>query len=218
MVEEDLLAEEDEPDDTVPQSADEIVSASLLRGALSDACDISVTMCPLDIKEEDLVKTFADHGCKCTLGPNKSPCCRLFAVDHYLSLRCAFAELTHTELDMMVMGEIMSTCFHSPKASGQSSSPTAVKTTHNFQHSYHHDHRVCQPTFLFLHTIGIKRFKNVKASFLKNGPAGRVHGNTGRKPKCHLTLEQIEDVVQFIQNYTSRQNKVSTYTNVHVCA
>lgn len=184
MVEEDLLEEADEPDDTVPQSADEIVSASLLSGALSDVCDVSVTMRPLDIEEEELAKTFADHGCKCTLGPNKSPCCQLFSVDHYLSLRCAFAELTHTELDMMVMGEIMSTCFHSPQASGQSSSPTADKMTHNFQHFYHHGHRVCQPTFLFLHTIGIKRFKNIKASYLKNGPAATVHGNTGRKPKA----------------------------------
>ena len=57
MVEEDLFEEADEPDDTVPQSADEVVSASLLSGALSEACDISATICPLDIKEEDLVKT-----------------------------------------------------------------------------------------------------------------------------------------------------------------
>ena len=57
---------------------------------------------------------------------------------------------------------------------------------------------VCQPTFLFLHTIGIKRFKHIKASYLRNGPAARVHGNKGRKPKT-LTLQEV---VQYILNYT----------------
>ena len=199
VVDEDLPEEEDEPeDDTVSPSAKEIVTASLLSGSLSDA-DVSVTMRPLDVEEEESVKTFADRGCKCTLGHNKSPCCHLFSVDHYLSIRSSFAELSHDELDMMVMGQIMATCFHS---SDQSSSSAESSTSHNFQHFFHHGHRICQITFLFMHTIGIKRFKNIKASYLKHGPAARVHGNTGRKPKRHLTVDQIKDVIQFIQNYT----------------
>ena len=66
---------------------------------------------------------------------------------------------------------------------------------------FHQGHRVCQQTFLFLHTIGIKRFKNIKASYLQNGPAARVHGNKGRKPKKTLALQEVKDVVQFILNY-----------------
>ena len=52
-----------------------------------------------------------------------------------------------------------------------------------------------------MHTIGIKQFKNIKASYLQNGPAARVHGNKGRKPKKTLTLQEVKDVVQFILNY-----------------
>ena len=61
---------------------------------------------------------------------------------------------------------------------------------------------MCQHTFLFLHNIGLKRFKNIKKSYLVNGPAVRVHGNMGKRPKHHLTLQQIKDIVQYILNYT----------------
>ena len=40
----------------------------------------------------------------------------------------------------------------------------------------------------------------------------RVHGNTGKRPKHHLTLQQVKDIVQYILNYTGRKN----HDNVHV--
>ena len=59
VVDEDFPEGEDEPeDDTVSPSAEEIVTARLLSGSLSDA-DVSVTMRPLDVEEEESVKTFA---------------------------------------------------------------------------------------------------------------------------------------------------------------
>ena len=65
------------------------------------------------------MKTFADSGCTCDLGPNKSPCCSSFTADHYLSLRCAFAEMTHDELDLFMMGQIMANCFQPSAAEGK---------------------------------------------------------------------------------------------------
>ena len=74
--------EPDEPEEQVEpdtsQTAEEIVSSSLRSGALSDICDITVTMRDIDTKEEDLVKTFVQHGCGCDVSPKKSPCSRLF--------------------------------------------------------------------------------------------------------------------------------------------
>ena len=105
------LDEEEEPqglDDAIPQTADEIVSASLLSGALSDACDIEIEVRPLDVEEEELIKTFIDRGCSCDLRPHS----KSFSVDHYLSLRCAFAEMTHDELDMIVMGRHLPPLLH----------------------------------------------------------------------------------------------------------
>ena len=62
----------------------------------------------------------------------------------------------------------------------------------------HHGQHVCQHTFLF--------FKNIKKSYLTNGPAVRVHGNIGKRPKHHLTLQQIKDIVQYILNYTGTRS------------
>lgn len=72
---EDCLKEEDEPEeseDAIPQTGEEIVSASLLSGSLSDACIISTDARPLDIEENELVKNLFDHGCTYDLGPTSS--------------------------------------------------------------------------------------------------------------------------------------------------
>ena len=82
--------EEEEPEgleDAIPQTADEIVSARLLSGALSDACDIEIQARPLGVEEEEMIKIFVDRGCSCDLGPNKTPCCKSFSVEHSLRLR-----------------------------------------------------------------------------------------------------------------------------------
>ena len=138
------------------------------------------------------MKTFADSGCTCDLGLNKSPCCSSFTAD----LRCVFAEMTHDNLDLFMMGQIMANCFQPSAAEGEETH------THKVTRFQHQGHRVCQKTFLFLHNMGLKRFKNIKASYIMNGPAPRVHGNKGRRPKHQLTLEQAKDVVQYIMTYT----------------
>ena len=48
-----------------------------------------------------LLKTLVDYG------PNKTPCCFLFSVDYYQSIQDALMELTHDELDLLVMGQVM---------------------------------------------------------------------------------------------------------------
>ena len=152
-------------------------------------------------KEEEAVKEFVCRGCGCDFGLKKTPCSMLFPIEHYLSLRASFSEMSHDELDLFVMGQIMAHCYQSSMLHGHhSSTPEERKTTYG--QFYHHGQRVCQRTFLFLHNIGIKRFKLIKKSYLTHGPAVRVHGNTGMRPKHHLTLSQIKDVVQFILNYT----------------
>ena len=97
--------EVDEPEDSSPQTAEEIVSVSPLSGSLTDICHVSVTVHSNDSEEEELVKAFADHGCKCEFGPHKSACCKSFLADHYLYDRGAFMEMTHDELDL-IMGLI----------------------------------------------------------------------------------------------------------------
>ena len=153
---EDPLGEADELEESNPQSAEEIISVSLLSGSLTDVCDVSVTMRSVDSDEEELVKTFADHGCTCVLGPHKSPCCKLFSADHYLSVRGALTEMTNNELDLMVMGQIRAQCFPSPSAPSHSASserdahchevfsPRATCVSADLSVSAHHRDQVLQ--------------------------------------------------------------------------
>ena len=51
--------------------------------------------------EERLNQEYA----KCSVGPDKSPCCRSITWDNYRSVRSQMAELSRDELDLMIMGQ-----------------------------------------------------------------------------------------------------------------
>ena len=194
----------DEPEfqegDNHSPTAEDIVSASLASGALSEMCEIAVSHRSLDDQEEARVRAFVDKCCECDNGPAKTPCSMLFPVEHYRSLRATFTELSHDELDLLIMGQVMAHTYQSPMLQGHHTrTPAERKKTYG--QFFHQGQRVCQQTFLFLHNIGLKRFKNIKSSYIKTGPVPRVHGNTGKQPKHHLTLQQIKDVVQYILTY-----------------
>ena len=66
---------------------------------------------------------------------------------------------------------------------------------------YHNGTQICKETFLFFHCMSDMRFKSIKASYLASGVVPRVHGNKGKSRKVGLSLEEIQDIVQFIMNY-----------------
>ena len=155
--------EESDDEEETPQTATDIVLTSLASGALSEVCEVTAAMRELDNKESELVTDFVSRGCSCDFGPRKTPCSMLFPVEYYQSLRATFAEMSHDELDLVVMGQIMAHCYQSSTLHGHhSSTPEERKSTYN--QFYHHSQRVCQRTFLFLRNIGLKRFKNMKKS------------------------------------------------------
>ena len=59
--------------------------------------------------KEDAVKEFVCRGCGCDLGL-KTPCSMLFPIEHYLSLRASFSEMSQ---DLFVIGQIMAHCYQS---------------------------------------------------------------------------------------------------------
>jgi len=105
-------------------------------------------------------------------------------------VRCQVAELTHDELDLVVMGQVMAGCF-----AGETSSHRGQERGKSYTVFYHQGVKVCQKTFLFLHGIG---YKAIKGSHLTRGVAARTHENKGKSTKWHLTLKEIQDMVQFI--------------------
>ena len=112
--------QDSEPEDT-PITADEIVSASLISGALLTVCDIYPTTTEREDEEEACIQDFVVQGCGCDVGPSRSRCSRLFAVEHYRSFRSTFAEPSHDELDLLVMGQVMAHTFQSTTVLGHHS-------------------------------------------------------------------------------------------------
>ena len=185
---------EDEEELVEQATAAEIVQAGVARGQL-DKEMAPIDQREVDDTEEQLIQQFVQDGCKCDLGLNKSPCCTSITVEHIWSVRHQMLELTHDELDLVVMGQVMAGCF-----SGETSTHHGQQRGKSYTMFHHNGMRVCKQTFLFLHTMGYWRFKAIKASYLVNGLVARVHGNTG-KWKLGLSLKQIQDIVQFILNY-----------------
>ena len=106
----DPQAEDDEDAEEEPTAA-EIVEAGVSRGQLDSDTTIPVDQRTVDEAEERLIQQFAQDGCKCDLGPNRSPCCTTITAEHFRSVRCQMLELTHDELDLVVMGQVMAGCF-----------------------------------------------------------------------------------------------------------
>ena len=146
---------------------------------------IPVDQREIDEAEERLVQQFAQDGCKCDLGPDRTPCCTTITIEQYRSVRCQMLELTHDELDLVVMGQVMAGCF-----SGETSSHCGQERGKSYTIFHHNGKRICQKTFLFLHTMGYGRFKAIKASYKASGVVPRIHGNKGKR-----------SIVQFIMNY-----------------
>ena len=145
------------------------------------------------------------------------PSCTTISLEHFRSVRCQMAELTNNELDLVVMGQVMAGCF-----TGERSSHREQERGKSYTVFYHQGIKICQKTFLFLHAIGYGRFKAIKASYLTRGVAARVHGNKGKSTKFRLSLQEIQDVVQYVMNYAgvyvcSEMGRVSECMCVCVC-
>ena len=74
--------------------------------------------------------------------------------------------------------------------------------------------RVCKKTFLFLHTIFEKRFRNLQKSFRENGLTPRCHGNTRRLPANTIAFTDTQRVVEFLHTYA----EANAILLLHRCA
>ena len=86
----DPQAEDDEDAEEEPveePTAAEIVEAGISQGQLDSDTTISVDQHAVDEAEERLIQQFAQDGCKCNLGLNRSPCCTTITAEHFRSVR-----------------------------------------------------------------------------------------------------------------------------------
>ena len=175
-----------------------IETTALLQ--LGDIDDVGIDYRPVDVDEEKVISMFFENGCGCRKWKGKN-CIHQFSVKYIQDIRSQCFQLSRQELDMLLFGQLLAnadkteiTCTewrHSPHVRSRMSC------------SYRHQGKsICLRTLLFIHTTGIKRFKNISSSFQMDGILPRIHGNTKRLPWNSLSLSSIRYVISFLVNYT----------------
>ena len=164
--------------------------------------EVAIDLLPGDICEDQLVADFVSAGCGCTK-VNGKQCSEQFSLEYIKSLRASCAELSRSELDLVILGQLLACTNQSPGVVTASRNPAAER-----QRSYttliHQSKSVCAKMFGMLHGIGRTRFKNLVKSLKEKGLTPRTHGNAKKKPHHALLLCSIEYVVRFIHNYAEQ--------------
>ena len=160
--------------------------------------EVTITSLPTDMEESEVIASFMSQGCGC----NKK-CNSQFTTEYVTSMRATCAELSHSELDMAILGQL--SAFVNTSAEVSTASRHKERERKKSYTSFLHQGKpVCSRMFQFLHGIGIKRLKNLTKAVKENGLTPRVHGNTKRKPKHALSYTTTEFVVRFLFNYAEQ--------------
>ena len=83
-----------------------------------------------------------------------------------------------------------------------------------------HGTQICKSTYLFAHGVGNTRYRNLCKHYDAHGFTPRRHGNTGRCAANALSLNDEQNVINFITNFTDynarplsdRMPKMKDYT------
>ena len=146
--------------------------------------------------EDRAIARFLAKGCSCSLSSG-SPCHTTFTASQLQAARDECRQLTHDELDLVVMGQLRALCQNDPvtqKSKAKNTYRRRSTTLYRFG-----GHRVCQKTFCFLHMMSEKCLKAIKASWMENGLGPRVRAKV--LPHNTTKLSDIKNVVRFLLQY-----------------
>ncbi len=140
-------------------------------------------------------------------------CVRLTSIVYGILHRENFRKLSKQEQDMVILSMLQANRripgleneygTRSAKKSSRHSGDTysACSITYTFVSL-----PVCRTFYVFVHEIGIERYRNLIQHYQKHGLCPRTHGNTGKLPvrTNSLTETDISNVVNFIQNHADK--------------
>ena len=153
-----------------------------------------------DALESSRVRNFLRNSCGCKLGPKGNACSTQFAHEAVIEQRENCAMLEKEALDMLILGQF------------QAHSSTTESDGTNRQHYiafYYSGKHICRNFFLFIHSISLKRYRNLLEHHHKHGSAQRVHGNKHRAPHNRLPLDAIYDQEKSTATATKRKRACS---------
>lgn len=149
--------------------------------------------------DHELCVEFYEKTCGCLKADGK-PCSTLFHLEHYEELRAQSFIMTHDELDLVLMGSLMTTVHNQEDTTARSRHKT-VKRQRVTSCFMHHGYSVCMVTFGFLYGVGESRLKAVKKHYLQTGMEQRIHKNTKRLPPKATSWEDNVTFMKFMENY-----------------
>ena len=158
---------------------------------------------PSEIESDvDVCTAFVQRTCGCTKA-NGKPCSTLFSTEHYIDHHAQASLLNRQELDLVLLGSIMTTVLDRDSiVDGRHKPAKRIKVSSSHMHN---GYKVCKTTYAFLYGVGTKhRLEAIKKHYLEHGMETRVHKNTRRLPHNALSFDEITSVVKFIENYAEQ--------------
>ena len=178
-------------------------SPDSLPGGSSNATVVGSNEQQWELEQEtELTKCsrFVEDTCGCKWA-NGRACSLLFTKDYYATFRSQASLLTREQLDLVILGSVMSTVNDGDVAAGRHKPAKRQRTALSYMHKGHH---LCKTTFNFLYGVGKHRVPAIKKNFLEYGLETRIHGNSRKRPHNSLTWDMIINIVKFIQNFAER--------------
>ena len=139
------------------------------------------------------VKNFLSKGCGCSRSFKGGQCSQQFSEEAVLVNVNNCLELSHTELDLVVLANIQA--FTSLEITSEKRK-RGPRCNFLFQSV-----PICKDMFLILYTISYSRFRRLREHYESHGISQRVHGNSRRLPSNTLPQAVVEDVCSFLNNY-----------------
>ena len=109
--------------------------------------------------EEERVKRFMEATCGCTLSRG-GPCSQKFTTQDVLTVRMDALDLSHTELDMTLLGQLMAFTNLSDGVVVSSKHKTAERKR-SYTTFLHQGQPVCSSMFRFLHAVGEFQYTSI---------------------------------------------------------
>ena len=139
------------------------------------------------------VQKFMQDGCGCRRGLKSGQCSDQFKEETILNNVFNCLELSHTELDLVILANIQA--FTAAEVTGE-------KRKRSPPYSFlHQSQPICKEMFLNLYGISKSRFQRLVEHYQSHGISLRIHGNSKRLPHNALPLAVNEDVKNFLSNY-----------------
>lgn len=139
------------------------------------------------------VQKFMQDGCGCRRGLKSGQCSDQFTEETILNNVYNCLELSHAELDLVILANIQAFTLIEVAGEKRKRSPP-----YSFLHQ---SQPICKEMFLNLYGISKSRFQRLVEHYQSCGISLRIHGNSKRLPHNALPLAVNEDVKNFLSNY-----------------